>query len=170
MLVKYGFTAILLFAAWPNLAFDLCGCVEKGVAPRCLCLRVAIEHLSTFSKRLRGIGAARVDLRVAFESRLSHFSFLFLAREIYAHVSEHSRSRGCPFTRQGRISRGVLLAGRRAHFFSRDVTGGCVLLDFLLPIIQSTMGLGRSHFRVSGPGEMHFDSDSIRGCIIGPPQ
>ena len=34
-----------------------------------------------------------------FESRSSHFSFLLLAREIYAHASEHSRLRGCPFTR-----------------------------------------------------------------------
>ena len=41
------------------------------------------------------IHSLRVD---EFESRSSHFSFLLLTREIYAHASEHSRSRGCPFT------------------------------------------------------------------------
>ena len=34
-----------------------------------------------------------------FESRSSHFSFRLLTREVYAHASEQSRSRECPFTR-----------------------------------------------------------------------
>ena len=34
-----------------------------------------------------------------FEKRSSHFLFLLLARKIYAHASEHSRSRGCPLIR-----------------------------------------------------------------------
>ena len=33
------------------------------------------------------------------ESRSSHFLFLLLTREIYENASEHSRSRGFPFTR-----------------------------------------------------------------------
>ena len=35
-----------------------------------------------------------------FESRSSQFSFLLLAREIYAHAIKYNRSRGCPFTRK----------------------------------------------------------------------
>ena len=62
------------------------------------------------------------NLRVASSNPARVTSrFLLLAREINADASEHSRSGGSPFTRQGRTSRprGVVLAGRGVHFFSR---------------------------------------------------